>query len=241
MAYRETEHTRARKANTRQRLLHAARDLVAAQGFAAATATAVADRSGVAAGTIYRHFPNKPELVAEVFRYATEHEVAQVAAASESHRADDAYALRLARAVAVFARRALQGPQLAYALIAEPVDPRVEQERLRYRMAYADIFESLISGGIGRGEFAAQDASISAAALVGLLSEALIGPLLPGQARSSSVNELPQMTARAAMTSKEQQQLINQLCALCLRALGCTEANPIAEEVSYESACKFRP
>lgn len=234
MAYRETEHTRARKANTRQRLLHAARDLVAEQGFAAATAAAVAERSGVAAGTIYRHFPNKPELVAEVFRYATEHEVAQVAAASESRNVSDAYALRLARAVAVFARRALQGPQLAYALIAEPVDPRVEQERLRYRMAYADIFEDLIRDGIASGEFAAQDAGISAAALVGLLSEALIGPLFPGQAKTNSANELPQMAARAAMTSKEQQQLIQQLCALSLRALGSAEANSIAEDVSYE-------
>src|SRR5690554_2154763 len=71
VAYRETDHTREKKAHTRQRLLSAARDIVAAEGFAAATAAAVAARSGVAAGTIYRHFPSKPELVAEVFRYAT--------------------------------------------------------------------------------------------------------------------------------------------------------------------------
>ena len=84
MAYRETDHTRAKKSHTRQRLLKAARDLVAESGFAAATAAAVAQRSGVAAGSIYRHFPNKAELVAEVFRYATEHEVANVLAASVS-------------------------------------------------------------------------------------------------------------------------------------------------------------
>src|SRR5690554_2016349 len=57
VAYRETDHTREKKAHTRQRLLSAARDIVAAEGFAAATAAAVAARSGVAAGTIYRHFP----------------------------------------------------------------------------------------------------------------------------------------------------------------------------------------
>jgi hypothetical protein len=29
--------------------------------------------------------------------------------------------------------------------IAEPVDPRVEQECLRYRFAYAEIFEDVIA------------------------------------------------------------------------------------------------
>ncbi|WP_430460545.1 TetR/AcrR family transcriptional regulator [Thalassolituus sp. LLYu03] len=218
MAYRETDHTRAKKTLTRDRLLKAARDLVAQGGFAAATAAAVAERSGVAAGSIYRHFPNKSELVAEVFRYATEHEVANVLAASEALSADDTCAARLLRAVMTFAERALRGPQLAYALIAEPVDPRVEQERLQYRLAYAEIFEDLIRDGMNRGEFARQDASVSSAALVGLLAEALIGPLFPGQNLAADASSAVQ--ARTAMTGPEQQQLIQQISALCLRALG---------------------
>lgn len=220
MAYRETDHTRAKKTLTRERLLKAARDLVAQGGFAAATAAAVAARSGVAAGSIYRHFPNKPELVAEVFRYATGHEVANVVAASQPLTSSDTCAARLLRAVVTFAERALRGPQLAYSLIAEPVDPRVEQERLKYRLAYAEIFEDLIAEGISHQEFAPQNAGVSAAALVGMLAEALIGPLFPGQtinADSASVVE-----ARTEMTSDEQQQLIQQLSALCLRALGST-------------------
>ena len=220
MAYRETDHTRAKKTLTRERLLKAARDLVAQGGFAAATAAAVAERSGVAAGSIYRHFPNKPELVAEVFRYATEHEVANVLAASQPLTERDTCAARLLRAVVSFAERALRGPQLAYALIAEPVDPRVEQERLKYRLAYAEIFEDLIAEGMRHKEFAPQNAGVSAAALVGMLAEALIGPLFPGQnlhADSASV-----VAARAVMTSEEQQELIQQLSALCLRALGST-------------------
>jgi AcrR family transcriptional regulator len=218
MAYRETEHTRAKKTLTRERLLKAARDLVAQGGFAAATAAAVAEKSGVAAGTIYRHFPNKSELVAEVFRYATEHEVANVLAASEPLTSNDSCTQRLQRALVCFAERALRGPQLAYALIAEPVDPRVEQERLKYRLAYAEIFEELIRDGIVSGEFVAQQASVSAAALVGLLSEALIGPLFPGQALTT--DNTSAVAARAAITESEQQQLIQQLSALCLRALG---------------------
>lgn len=221
MAYRETDHTRAKKTLTRERLLRAARDLVAGGGFAAATAAAVAQRSGVAAGSIYRHFPNKAELVAEVFRYATEHEVANVLAASEPLTASESCSGRVQRAVQTFAERALRGPQLAYALIAEPVDPRVEQERLKYRLAYADIFEELIREGMQRDEFAPQDAAVSAAALVGLLAEALIGPLFPGAGQISAGAEAA-IQARTGMSEDQQQQLIQQIGALCLRALGST-------------------
>lgn len=217
MAYRETEHTRDKKAHTRQRLLSAARDIVAEQGFAAATALAVAERSGVATGTIYRHFPNKSELVAEVFRYATAHEVAQVAAASQ--QGDTTVAQRLSQGIQVFIERALRGPTLAYALIAEPVDPRVEQERLTYRLAYADIFEDLINEGIDNGEFAPQEASISAAAMVGLLSEALVGPLFL-QKHSTATNQVAATMPRQAIPTDIQALLQHELTALCLRALG---------------------
>ena len=198
MAYRETEHTLAKKADTRLRLLKAARRLVQQGGFAAASASAVAKESGVASGTIYRHFPNKSELVAEVFRYATEREVAAVAQACDC---GETAADKLTAAVETFAQRALLGRTLAYALIAEPVDPRVEQERLRYRFAYAEIFEDVIALGIQRGEFVAQNCQITAAALVGMLAESLAGPLKKEHAH-------------------EHDDLIHSLTALVLRAVG---------------------
>ena len=206
VAYRETEHTKAKKAHTRQRLLKAARALVAEGGFAAATAAAVAKRSEVAAGSIYRHFPNKAELVAEVFRYATEHEVEMVYQATQT---DSNCAERLQAGLTVFAQRALQGPRLAYALIAEPVDPRVEEERLKYRLAYAEIFEDLIREGMAAGEFVEQEPALSAAALVGMLSESLIGPLFLQREKTAKSNG-----------DHDHKLLIDQLNALCLRAVG---------------------
>jgi AcrR family transcriptional regulator len=158
----------------------------------------VAKESGVASGTIYRHFPNKSELVAEVFRYATEREVAAVAQACDC---GETAADKLTAAVETFAQRALLGRTLAYALIAEPVDPRVEQERLRYRFAYAEIFEDVIALGIQRGEFVAQNCQITAAALVGMLAESLVGPLKKEH-------------------KHEHDDLIHSLTALVLRAVG---------------------
>jgi AcrR family transcriptional regulator len=163
----------------------------------------VAKESGVASGTIYRHFPNKSELVAEVFRYATEREVAAVAQASNKQDlgCGKTAADKLTAAVETFAQRALLGRTLAYALIAEPVDPRVEQERLRYRFAYAEIFEDVIALGIQRGEFVAQNCQITAAALVGLLAESLVGPLKKEH-------------------EHEHDDLVHSLTALVLRAVG---------------------
>ena len=50
-------------------------------------------------------------------------------------RAGAPAAERLEHVLATFARRALRNPRLAWALIAEPVDPLVDAERLAYRCA----------------------------------------------------------------------------------------------------------
>lgn len=204
MAYRETAHTIARKANTRKRLLMAATSLVRNGGFAAASAAAVSRESGVATGSIYRHFPNKSELVAEVFRFATDHEIEAVQLAVD---AQTPAASKLSAAITTFAQRAFHSNKLAYALIAEPVDPRVEQERLRYRLAWAELFEDIVQQGIIEHSFVDQDASVTAAALVGMLGESLVGPLSPIQGAGVSDTD-------------EQRLLIKALTDIMLRAVG---------------------
>src|SRR5216117_2759253 len=121
MPYRPTELTETRKARAREAIVAAALDQLADGGYASATVQAVAARAGVATGTVYRHFPSKADLFAEVFREASQHEVDAVAAAARGSR--DGAAGRIAAAVETFARRALRGRRLAWALIAEPVDP----------------------------------------------------------------------------------------------------------------------
>src|SRR3712207_6986868 len=73
---------------------------------------------------------------------------------------------RLAAWVEVFVRRALAEPVRAYALIAEPVDPAVEAERLTFRRAYADLFARALHDGVRRGELPPLDAQLTAAAIV---------------------------------------------------------------------------
>src|SRR5437763_16047563 len=107
MPYRATERTEARRAATRERILAAAHELVAAGGFGAASIAAVAERAGVATGSVYRHFSSKADLFAEVFRRAAQREVDAVSRARS-----------LADGVETLARRALAGRRLAWALLA---------------------------------------------------------------------------------------------------------------------------
>jgi AcrR family transcriptional regulator len=178
--YRPTERTAARSAETRRRIIAAARGLIAEGGYAEAQVSAVASRARVATGTVYRHFPSKADLFAEVFREASQHEVDAVAdAARESGHTAGA---RIDAAVETFARRALRARRLAWALIAEPVDPAVEAERLVFRRAYRDVFAGVIAAGVESGELPAQDPELSGAALVGAIGEALVGPVSPTSA-----------------------------------------------------------
>ena len=85
-------------------------------------------------------------------------------------------------------------------------------------MAYAEIFEDLIRDGIRTGEFTHQNPSVSAAALVGLLAEALIGPLFPVQGDNPDITA--SLDARKAMPVDQQIELTGLLCAISLRAIG---------------------
>jgi AcrR family transcriptional regulator len=183
--YRATERTEARRAATRSRITSAALEQVAAGGYSSATVGAVAERAGVAVGTVYRHFPSKAELFAEVFRTAAQREldvVAEVATADGRPAAE-----RCAAGAEAFCRRALAGPVLAYAQIAEPVDPAVESERLRLRRGYRDVFASALDDGVAGGELEPHDTSTVAAALVGALGEALVGPLARRERRREAL------------------------------------------------------
>jgi AcrR family transcriptional regulator len=203
MAYRPTERTEARRTQTRAQIVRAAHELIARGGYRAASIAAVARRAQVATGSVYRHFPSKAVLFGEVFRNASQREVdAVAAAASDASRPAPA---RIASAVEVFAERALAGRRLAWALLAEPVDPAVEAERLIFRRAYRDVFSAILEDGVSAGSLPAQDCELSATALVGAIGEALVGPTSP-----TAAGETP--------------QLAGELSAFCLRAVGATEA-----------------
>jgi AcrR family transcriptional regulator len=174
---------------TRERLLHSAQELTQEGGYAAASVVAIADRAGVAAGTLYRHFSSKQELFVEVFRAVCAREERAMRSAAQQMSARPAPE-RLEGVLATFAERALRNPRLAWALIAEPVDPLVDAERLAYRERYAQVIAEALRAGIAAGELPEQSVELTAAALVGGCGEALVGPLSPVSGQRPSATEV---------------------------------------------------
>jgi AcrR family transcriptional regulator len=191
MAYRRTPRVQARLDAQRAALVDAAALILGEDGYAGCSITAVAARAGVASGTVYTHFRSKAELAAEVFRRIATREVEAVRAAARQGSAVE----RTVAVIETFAGRALKSPRRAYALLAEPVDPAVDELRLEFRRAFRDVIADAIDSGVADGELPPQNATVVAAALVGAIGEALIGPLVTGD--PDTVPTLIQFATRA--------------------------------------------
>jgi AcrR family transcriptional regulator len=206
MVYRTTALRQDRDQALRQRILACALARVSAGGFASLTMQALAADCGIATGSLYRHFRSKGELASQVFAEASQREV-QALAAAFAH--DSVPAQRLAVGVGQFAERAWHSRQLAYALIAEPVDPEVDEQRLRFRQAYAELFTNLLNEGVACTDFKLQRAQLTAACLVGAIAEALVGPLSPAGAEQR--------------TEEQFAEIRRNLITFCMRAVGAKE------------------
>ncbi len=187
------------KAGTRERLLRAAARVIQEGGWGAASVAAVAARAGVAAGTLYRHFPSKAEMFVEVFRAVSLREVA----AMRNAEGVGGVAQRFEAVVATYAGRALRNRRLAWALVYEPVDPLVDAERLAYRREYREQMAALLQRGVETGALPPQDTSLAAAAVVGVIAETLVGPLSP-----------------VASEPMSEQKIVSAIVALCRRVVG---------------------
>jgi AcrR family transcriptional regulator len=202
MPYRRTENVVRRLAARQAAIVAAARAAASEGGMAAVQIVPVAARAGIAAGTVYRYFPGKTDLVAALLAEIAEREIAALRkAASVAPGPLSA----LAAAVMTFAARALRDRRLAFAAIAEPVDAELDVERLTFRKALAEEFASRIAAAAAGGHLPAQDAALAGRALLGLLVEATIGPLAPDA------------------TGRER-DIVQSLALIALRALGVADA-----------------
>jgi AcrR family transcriptional regulator len=206
MAYRRTDKMVRRLAARHDAILAAARALAAEGGMAAVQIAAVAERAGIAAGTMYRYFPCKTEMVAALVAAVSEAELAAVRRAAD---AAPGPLSALAATIATFAARALARRRLTWAALAEPVDPEVDAVRLAYRKALAGEIEARVRACLAERHLPAQDAALAAPALLGALIEGLVGPLAPPP---------PADAAKA-------RQVAQGATLLALRSLGVVDAH----------------
>src|SRR5258708_24127947 len=132
MVYRRTHQVVKRLAARRSAILAAARDAAADGGMAAVQIAPVAIRANVAAGTVYRYFPSKADLISELIADVSRDELAAIRRAADASPVPSS---ALAAAVTTVAVHVLSQRKLAWGILAEPVDVDVTASRLARRRA----------------------------------------------------------------------------------------------------------
>ena len=205
MPYRRTDNVVRRLAEREQAILDAAGVIAAEGGMAAVQIASVAERAGIAAGTIYRYFPSKTDLIAELVAAVAGRELDAMRAAAG---AAPGPLSALAACIATFAARALNERRLIWAVIGEPVDADVDAMRLDFRQSLAAELAARIGIATAGGHLPEQDARVAAPAIVGALMEGLIGPLAPAHDEDAAGHR----------------EAVQSATLLALRALGVVDA-----------------
>jgi AcrR family transcriptional regulator len=203
MAYQRTPYVESKRAQARERLVAAALDLLKAGGWREVQMSAVAAAAGLSTGAVYLHFPSKAQLLSEVYRTQAAAELRILAGIAEQ---DAPAAERVAAALRAFAQRALANRHLGYAMVLEPAEIEVEEERLHFHKQYIATFGGMVEAGRQAGEFDVPDAQVAAACIFGAAVESLIGPLAAA-------------THHRAPTREETQRLVESLVDFCLKGV----------------------
>lgn len=196
MVYRRTENVVRHLAAREQAILNAATAIAGEGGMGAVQIAAVAARADVAAGTVYRYFPSKNDLVGELVAAVADRELTALRTAADSAPGPLS---ALAAAIATFAARAVSAQRLIRAVSGEAAEPQADAVRLDFRKLLAAEIERLIRTGVDAGHLPEQDCAISASAIVGMILEGLVGPLAPHREEASRQRTAAQMATLLAL------------------------------------------
>jgi AcrR family transcriptional regulator len=162
-----------RREATRQKLYEAAVTLIAEQGFSATTVDEIAERAGVAKGTVYYNFASKSVLFEELLRHGVGLLTASLREAAEQTERDggskvDALDAMIRAGLGFIARY----PSFTQLYVAELYRTnRAWQSTLMVvRQQVNAAIEDVLQAGVAGGEFSPEiDVRLTAAALVGMV------------------------------------------------------------------------
>ncbi|MGP3685445.1 TetR/AcrR family transcriptional regulator [Streptomyces sp. IBSNAI002] len=163
----------SRRQATRQKLYEAAVTLIAEQGFSATTVEEIAERAGVAKGTVYYNFASKNDLFEELLRHGVGLLTVSLRTAAEETEARGGSRVEaldaMIRAGLVFIDRYPAFTQLYVAELWRT--NRAWQSTLMVvRQEAVAVVETVLREGVERGELSAEiDVPLTAAALVGMV------------------------------------------------------------------------
>ncbi|MDR3082517.1 MAG: TetR family transcriptional regulator [Streptomyces sp.] len=163
----------SRREATRQKLYEAAVTLIAEQGFSATTVDEIAERAGVAKGTVYYNFASKSVLFEELLRHGVELLAASLQEAAEKSDLSggatvDALDAMIRAGLGFIARY----PAFTQLYVAElwRTNRAWQSTLLVVRQEAVAVVEGVLREGMANGEFSEDiDVPLTAAALVGMV------------------------------------------------------------------------
>lgn len=162
-----------RRRTTRRKLYEAAVTLIAEQGFSSTTVEEIAERAGVAKGTVYYNFASKNDLFEELLRHGVEalatdlQQAADDTAAAGGTRVDALDAM--IRAGLLFVDRC---PAFTRLYVAElwRTNRTWRSTLVEVRRQAVAVVETVLREGVAEGELSpGTDIPLTAAALVGMV------------------------------------------------------------------------
>ncbi|MFF8410469.1 TetR/AcrR family transcriptional regulator [Streptomyces omiyaensis] len=162
-----------RRRATRAKLYEAAVTLIAEQGFSATTVDEIAERAGVAKGTVYYNFKSKTELFEELLRHGVALLTASLRTAAEETAARGGSRVAaldaMIRAGLVFIDRYPAFTQLYVAELWR-TNRAWNSTLLVVRQEAVAVVEGVLREGVEAGELSEEiDVQLTAAALVGMV------------------------------------------------------------------------
>jgi len=155
--------------NTREKIEHAAVQLIAARGVDGVSMRDIATAVGVTEAALYRHFTNKRALVWEIFTLRYDEFAVKLAALQHLHsKLRDKLAVMIGACCAFFdSDRDL----FTFLLLAQDIQRLAPQN---YKAAFPVMLHELLAVAIKRGEIPAQEIEISSAMIMGAVLQAAL-------------------------------------------------------------------
>ena len=155
--------------NSKSKIFDAALTLFTKKGIKSTTTREIAQKAGIAEGTIYRHFRSKEELSLELFRDRMDVFRKELSSKAENYSDPIKKLGALIDSFFNFAHKDLKA--CFYIVIGHYTElDLLKKEKYKYK----DIFADVIAEGIKKKVFRKVDSNLGAALIIGMINRAIL-------------------------------------------------------------------
>ena len=167
-------------ADTRERILDAAVDVLAQRGYSAAGVQEIVDRSGTSKGSFYFHFHSKEKMVMALVDRMSEKLVKKI---QDSIRHQPTPVHRVAAGIEVLMATFARQRKIAQVLLLNIMGhgKAIDKKFLPLRDRFSELIQQELDAAVAQGQIAPQDTALISRMWVGSLQEVVMRWLLTSQ------------------------------------------------------------